>query len=198
MSEQLPTSIALFPLHTVLFPGGRLPLQIFEARYLDLVRDCLRNKRGFGVVPIKEGREAGGAAVPFLLGTYVEIIDWSQGSNGLLNIVTLGKHRFHFETYGVGQNKLMSAPIEWREPPATLATDEQYLELRVLLNKLLEHRQSIDGENAPAPLSNTDIAYRIAEYLPLSAIQKVSLLALDDDLALLSSIDTFISQLRTA
>jgi uncharacterized protein len=191
------TTIALFPLQTVLFPGGRLPLQIFEARYIDLIRDCLRAKQGFGVVPIKEGREAGGIAVPFLVGTYVEIIDWSQGSNGLLNILTYGQRRFCFEAYRVASNNLMTATIEWLPPPKALASDGQFLELRALLHKLLEHHHAIDEANPRSALSNADVVYRIAEYLPLHTTQKVALLTLDDDLALLSSIESLISQLRT-
>ncbi len=194
--DSAPT-IALFPLQTVLFPGGRLPLQIFEARYIDLVRDCLRAKHGFGLVPIKEGREAGGTAVPLLLGTYVEIIDWSQGSNGLLNILTQGQRRFRFQAYSVAPNNLMTATIEWRAPPKALASDEQFLELKALLHKLLEHHHAIDEANPLSALSNADIVYRIAEYLPLNTTQKVALLTLDDDLALLSSIESLISQLRT-
>jgi 4-hydroxy-3-polyprenylbenzoate decarboxylase len=82
---------SLFPLGTVLFPGGPLPLRIFETRYIDLVRRCMRDGMGFGVVLIREGVEAGGAATTFDVGTYARIVDFSQQPDGLLGISCLGE-----------------------------------------------------------------------------------------------------------
>jgi hypothetical protein len=86
MSEEIP----LFPLSTILFPGGPLVLRIFEARYLDLVKRCMRDGTGFGVVQIREGQEAGGPALTFDVGTYARIVDFSQQPDGLLGIRALG------------------------------------------------------------------------------------------------------------
>ena len=77
--------IPLFPLGTVLFPGGPLHLRIFEPRYLDMVSRCLREQSRFGVVAIKEGSEVG-AATTFTVGTTGEIVDWRQEADGLLGI----------------------------------------------------------------------------------------------------------------
>lgn len=189
-------TIALFPLQTVLFPGCLLPLQIFEARYIDLVRDCLRTNQGFGVVPIKEGREAGGPAIPFLMGTYAEIADWSQGTNGLLNILTRGTRRFRIRAHDVASNHLLMASVEWRDSPGVTATPDEYAELRALLHKLLEHNHAIDQANELARLSNTEFVYRVAEMLPFTLAQKVELLSLEDDRALLTCMEIFLSQLR--
>lgn len=188
-------TIALFPLHAVLFPGGLLPLQIFEARYVDLVRDCLRMNQGFGVVPIKEGREAGVGAIPFLVGTYAEIADWSQGSNGLLNILARGTRRFRIQSHSVAPNQLMTAQVEWSSAPKVLADSERYVELRALLNRLLQHKHAIEQASSLGRLSNAEIAYRIAEVLPITSTQKVDLLSHDDDLTLLTAMETFLSQL---
>ena len=65
--------IPLFPLSTVLFPGGTIPLQIFEDRYHSMIQDCLESNSKFGVVLIKEGKEVGGAAVPHRVGTLAKI-----------------------------------------------------------------------------------------------------------------------------
>ena len=70
------SSIPLFPLNTVLYPHGRLPLRIFEPRYLDMVSDCMKTDSGFGVCLIKQGAETGPAATCFNTGTYAEIIDF--------------------------------------------------------------------------------------------------------------------------
>ena len=77
--------IPLFPLNTVLFPGGPLPLRIFETRYIDMISERMREDAPFGVLLIKEGHEAGPAST-YEIGTLARITDWYQGSDGLLGI----------------------------------------------------------------------------------------------------------------
>ena len=95
------TDIPLFPLGTVLFPSGRLPLQIFERRYVDMISKCMREGTGFGVVWIRRGSEVAEASVTNLdlgdYGTMATIVDWDQLPNGLLGITIEGTQRFHFE-----------------------------------------------------------------------------------------------------
>ena len=86
-------SIALFPLNIVLFPDGPLPLRIFETRYVDMVRRCMREARGFGVVLIREGSEVGPAET-FDVGTMAKIVDFHQLSDGLLGLSCVGGQRF--------------------------------------------------------------------------------------------------------
>ena len=87
--------IPLFPLGTVLFPGGPLPLRIFEARYIDLVRRCMREGSGFGVVLILDGTEAGDTPAQICdVGTYARIVDFSGEPGGLLGIEARGERRF--------------------------------------------------------------------------------------------------------
>src|SRR5215472_14441288 len=85
--------LALFPLNTVLFPGGALPLRIFETRYLDMVSRCLKEGQGFGVCLIREGAETGAAKI-HMAGTLAEIGDWSRGEDSLLHILVRGTRRF--------------------------------------------------------------------------------------------------------
>jgi len=91
-------AVPLFPLHTVLFPGGPLPLRIFEARYLDMVSDCLKRDRGFGVVLIEQGREVGEAASCHEVGTLARIIDWDKRDHGLLEIICQGVNYSNFNS----------------------------------------------------------------------------------------------------
>ena len=85
--------VPLFPLRTVLYPGGPLPLRIFEPRYIDMVSKCLKKDCQFGVLLIREGNEAG-AASTYNIGTLARITDWYQGSDGLLGITAVGEQRF--------------------------------------------------------------------------------------------------------
>ena len=96
-------SMPLFPLRTVLFPGGTLPLRIFEPRYVDMVRWCMRESQGFGVVLLREGSDVLDAKDPgghekapqiFDVGTKAQIIDFDQADNGLLGIVARGGEKF--------------------------------------------------------------------------------------------------------
>ena len=84
-------NIPLFPLHTVLYPDGQLPLRIFEPRYVDMISECLKTNTGFGVCLIKQGAETGPAATCFNIGTYAEVVDFSRQTNGLLTITIQGK-----------------------------------------------------------------------------------------------------------
>jgi len=98
--------IPLFPLNAVLFPGGSLPLRIFEARYIDLVRNCMRSGDGFGIVLIVEGPEAGGPAQTCDVGTYARIIDFSQQPDGLLGIHAVGERRFRIACRRDGKTRI--------------------------------------------------------------------------------------------
>src|SRR5687768_15209514 len=93
MSVVLP----LFPLNTVLFPGGPLRLRIFEPRYLDMVSRCMRESSSFGVALITEGKEAGGTARTTGVGTTARIVDFERLDDGLLGITARGEQRFTIE-----------------------------------------------------------------------------------------------------
>ena len=83
--------VPLFPLHTVLYPGGPLPLRVFEARYLDMISHCLKSETNFGVVLIREGKETGPVTM-HEVGTLARITDWYQGSDGLLGVTAIGEN----------------------------------------------------------------------------------------------------------
>jgi len=89
----MPENLALFPLNTVLFPGGPLPLRIFETRYLDMLSRCFKNDQGFGVCLIEQGSETGPAR-SYTVGTLARVRDWSNGPDGLLHILAVGERRF--------------------------------------------------------------------------------------------------------
>lgn len=134
MTQQLP----LFPLQTVLFPGGRLQLKIFEARYLDLVGRCLRDESPFGVCLIRRGNEAGAPAEFFPLGTSARIVDWEQRADGLLGITVHGERRFRVLSSSVDSSRQILGEVEWCEemPAVTSPPDSELAPLRELLAHL--------------------------------------------------------------
>jgi Lon protease-like protein len=104
--------IPIFPLNTVLFPGGVLPLRVFEARYMDMTRECMRKGAPFGVCLIREGREVGAAAVPHTIGCLANIADWDMQQLGLLQLRTLGGSRFRILSQQIAGNGLITAEVE--------------------------------------------------------------------------------------
>lgn len=105
-------TIPLFPLHTVLFPGGQLPLKIFEARYLDMVSECLRTEQPFGICLIRSGKEVAGSAECYEIGTLAKIIDWDKRDDGLLEIVVEGEQRFRLLNKRERPNQLAEGDVQ--------------------------------------------------------------------------------------
>ena len=113
-TEQIP----LFPLRVVMFPGGRLDLQIFERRYIDLVSHCMRTSTGFGVCLLKEGEEVIQEGIDQTIhrtGTYSNIIDWDQLENGLLGITVEGSTKFNIEDCWQIDSGVLQANVEFSQ-----------------------------------------------------------------------------------
>lgn len=168
----------IFPLGTVLFPGGVLPLRIFEQRYLEMTKTCLRDNRPFGVCLIKEGHEVGTPAVPHRVGCLATIEDWEMPQLGMFQLVTRGTERFRLLDTSVAANGLMTGTIE-RLPADTPATAPDAVCADVL--KLLIDR--VGAGHFPAPIELDDpswVSFRLAEILPLDAAVKQALLEIGD------------------
>jgi hypothetical protein len=175
-----PVEIPLFPLGTVLFPGGPLPLRIFEARYIDLVRRCMRDGSGFGVVLIREGAEAGGPALTFDVGTYARIVDFSQQPDGLLGVRANGERRFRILERRRARDGLNLADVEWLPDELRQPLPEEFAELAPALDAILtqvgEPYASLERQVDDAAW----VAGRLAEVLPIPAAHKQHCLELDD------------------
>ncbi len=184
MSPGFPSmlEIPLFPLGTVLFPGGPLPLRIFETRYIDLVRRCLRDGAGFGVVLIREGAEAGGPALTFDVGTYARIVDFSQQPDGLLGIRAAGERRFRILERRRARDGLNLADVEWLPQEPRLSLPAEFADLGPALEAILEQ---VGEPYAGLERHMDDAAWvtgRLAEILPLPTVHKQHCLELDDPL----------------
>lgn len=191
-------SIALFPLNTVLFPGGPLPLRIFEPRYLEMVSHCMKNERPFGVCLIAEGKEAGEASTPHEHGTLAYIEDWNQLSDGHLGITARGGERFIVKQTEIAPNQLVSAEIELiDEDPAESAVEEQYQPLVEILQKALPQAGPL-YENMQPHWDDPDwVAYRIGELLPPDNQFKLELLQADTSHERLALVDRYIKSHST-
>jgi len=188
------STLALFPLRTVLVPGGALGLRVFEPRYLDLVRDCGRSGDGFGVCLILEGQEAGAVAATAAFGTEARIEDFGTGEDGLLTLRVRGRRRFHVQQTRVRDNGLIVAVVDWREPEPD---DELHPEHAVLAQVLDHILQQVGGEHANAAPACLDdpawVGWRLVELLPLADRQRQALLQEDDPHARLDQILALVS-----
>jgi Lon protease-like protein len=182
MSAQLTaqlTELPLFPLNTVLFPGGRLPLRIFEQRYMDMAKACLRERTPFGVCLIREGREVGAPAIPAAVGTLARIAAWDMPQLGVLQITALGEQRFRILERHVQPDGLARASIEMMDEESDSAVPASCSACVKLLERVIEQQAGL--LELPHRLdSATWVSSRLAELLPLPLPAKQELLELDN------------------
>lgn len=175
MSDALP----LFPLQTVLFPGGPLPLRIFEPRYVDMVRRCMRDGAPFGVVFILEGGEVGDVASVAGVGTSARIHDFSQLPDGLLGILCRGERRFRLLSRERQADGLYVGAIEWLPEPATVPLPATFRPLAQLLERVLPELGALYAD-LPRQLDDAGwVGCRLAEILPIEQAEKQGLLEVD-------------------
>lgn len=179
---ETPTSLPLFPLSSVLLPGAALSLRVFELRYLDLVRECGRSGRGFGVCLILEGDEAGAPAVPAAVGTAAAIEDFDCGADGLLRLRVRGGRRFRVHRTRVRGNGLLVAEAGWLDEDGDAPLKPEHALLGELLRRMLERVAGVDVARVPEALfaQAAWVGWRLAELLPLPEDERQALLQEDD------------------
>ncbi len=190
MSYELP----IFPLNTVLFPGGVLPLKIFEQRYMAMTSECMREGRPFGVCLIEKGQEVGAPAQPHAVGVEARIIDWDMQQLGVLHVTTRGGSRFRILDSAVDREGLRRArvmPIADEKPLAVPAAQQGLLAL------LREIVAEVGNERIPEPHDYDNAVwagYRYCEVLPIPLAARQKLLELDDAVSRLEIIQQFLQQ----
>lgn len=187
--------IALFPLSAVLLPYGRMPLQIFEQRYLDLVKSSMRSSESFGMVRIQRGVEIGSARLPELadIGTLATIVDWDQLDNGLLGITVEGGQRFRPVNCWREDNGLVRAEVDVLPPLEPAAMIESWEPMRTVLQGLEAHPH-VQRIGMPADLDDAwQVAYSLVQLLPLDEILKEELLALGSIEELMRELDVLLN-----
>jgi uncharacterized protein len=180
--------IALFPLHTVLFPGGPLPLRIFETRYTDMVRRCMREQEPFGVVLIQEGDEAGVVATTATVGCSARVADFYTLQDGLLGISCVGDRKFRVSRVWRAPDGLNMGEVTWLDPEPALALPDEYARLgatvRTALGELAQQYQHVEKKYEDAGW----VGSRLTELLPIELNDKQVLLELDDPVARLEAL----------
>jgi Lon protease-like protein len=159
--------IPLFPLRTVLYPAGRLPLKIFEQRYLDMTKHCIRDDSVFGVCLIREGAEVGAPALPWATGCTARIQEWDVPHLGMFLLMCQGEAVFDVAEQWTAPNGLLWGRVQLREPEIEVALPPDQQHLAELLAKIIA---KVGADHFPAPVALHDanwVAYRLAEVLPI-------------------------------
>ena len=189
--------IPLFPLQAVLFPGGPMPLKIFEPRYLRMISRCLKDNASFGVVLIREGAEIG-PATTYDVGTLARIDDWYQGEDNVLRISVVGEERFLLESASTRDDGLnMGAVALMHTESKTLLPDDCSIladVLEDLINQVGGFYESIERRFADASW----VGCRLAEIIPISLEQRQQCLEITDPLTRLKLLKSLIKTIGTA
>jgi uncharacterized protein len=199
VSARSPTALPLFPLKTVLFPGGVLPLKVFEQRYIEMTKVCLKDDRPFGVCLLKEGDEVatpGAPPAPELapIGTLARITTCDVPQLGILHLRTEGGTRFQLQSHLVADDGLVVGQVIALAPEPALALPEAYRPLAKLLELLVDR---VGRTNFAAELALGDascVGYRLAELLPLPLPIKQSMLEINDSEIRLKVIAQFLKE----
>ncbi len=191
--------IPLFPLRTVLFPGGFLPLRIFEQRYLKMVRNCAEDDSGFGVCLIREGEEAVSPVKTAQVGTYAQIIDWYTLEDGLLGVSATGTLRFATENTWQDDDGLFRAQVRVLPEPEGCEVPEAYSVLSDVVARFMEQvSRNYPGYTPDCLQDAVWLGYRLSELLPLAGIEKQHLLELSDPLERLQKLVDILPRFQSA
>ena len=197
--------LPLFPLNAVLFPDGIMPLRVFEARYIDMVRDCMRRDAPFGVVLLKSGSENGHEAKPEQVGCIAHITSWDMPQFGLLQLRTRGGLRFRIHATRHGANNRLEGRIDLIADDAPAPITDLHLECASTLKRVIDdlyrrhasgHEQAADSPFAlPIRLDDSAwVANRWCEILPIPLKAKQKLLELEDAESRLEIVHRFLQQ----
>ena len=190
-------SLALFPLNTVLFPGCTLDLQLFEARYLDMISRCMKKGESFGVVCILDGKEVGLAPDGYaLIGCEALIRDFKQQDNGLLGIRVEGGRRFRVRDAGVQKDQLLLAEVQWLDEAPDQPLEEEDADLLALLQALAEHPMVASLDMDTHADGQQALGNQLAYLLPFTEADKIDLLQPDDPQQRLDAIQMLLDELQ--
>ena len=190
-------TLPLFPLNTVLFPGCVLDLQIFEARYLDMVARCMKQGTGFGVVCILDGREVGNAPQGIAgIGCEALIRDFQQQDNGLLGIRVEGGRRFEVLGTELQRDQLLLAQIEWLDDAPEQPLQEEDQDLLALLKALAEHPMVAALNMNTEVAGQQSLSNQLAYLLPFAEADKIELLQVNDPQQRLDGIQALLDEIQ--
>lgn len=186
--------LPLFPLHAVLFPGGPLPLRIFETRYTDMVSRCMRDQQPFGVLLIQEGAEAGTVASTASVGCTARIVDFNTLPDGLLGISCVGERKFRVQRVWRATDGLNLGEITWLPEEPSMVIPAEYSRLsdvvRRAVTELDEHYEHVEKRFDDASW----VGSRLAELLPVDPNEKQVLLEIEDPIRRLEALASAVTE----
>lgn len=193
-----PAELALFPLRSVLFPGGLLMLKVFETRYLDLMSRCLRSGEGFGVIALRQGSEVKHSDEPVDLepvGVLCEIIEVDSPQSGILDLRCRGTHRFATASVRQQSDGLWLARVEFLPDDEPAVPDRTHAACVAALVDAIDTLNAQGAKPFLEPMQFDDagwVANRWCEILPITLAAKQKLMALEDPLIRLGLVDDFL------
>ena len=193
--------VAIFPLSTILFPGGVLPLRIFEARYMDMVRECMKSDRPFGICQITRGTETGLPAEHERIGCLARITEWDMEQLGLLNIRVVGAQRFNILERRAGRNALIRAHVALIDEDPVVAVPQDLVCCQELVRRLVAELEKdeprLEHRLVASPYrfeSASWVGNRLCEFLPIPPKTKQKLMEMDEPLTRLYRVKQFLEQ----
>lgn len=189
-------NVPLFPLNSIVLPRGRIPLQLFEPRYIDMLTRCLKEDRGFVVVLLRDGAETGPAASFYDIGTYVRIIDFQQLENGLLGITVEGTSKVSVIRSWRQDDGLNVGDVDVLLDEADSEVPDRFNELPSVLRALFRHPVVRDLDMEVDYSDARHVGWRLTELLPLDKQEKQRLVELQDPLERLSRLQELLEALE--
>ena len=184
----------IFPLRTMLFPDSRLPLRIFEPRYIDMVSKCMKDSLEFGVILSRESNDPK-MFETYNIGTMAKIIDWEQGNDGLLGITTIGTNKFKLLGMNKQEDGLNIGDVEIIKREGDFKPTENFSNLVSLLKAILDDINLYNDDEKKFE-SASWVSFRFAEILPLKLEDKQKCLEIDDPIIRLNYLEPLIRMIR--
>ena len=184
----------IFPLRTILFPDSKLPLRIFEPRYIDMVSKCMKDSLEFGVVLSRESNDPK-MFETYSIGTMAKIIDWEQGNDGLLGITTIGTNKFKLLGMNKQEDGLNIGDVEIIQREGDFKPTENFSNLVSLLKAILDDINLYNDDEKKFE-SASWVSFRFAEILPLKLEDKQKCLEIDDPIIRLNYLEPLIRMIR--
>ncbi|MEQ1515389.1 MAG: LON peptidase substrate-binding domain-containing protein [Usitatibacteraceae bacterium] len=190
-----PVELPIFPPGSVLFPGGTLRLKVFEQRYLEMAKTCLKSNSPFGISLIREGEEVGMPAVPESIGTAAQISEWDMQELGILQLRVKGAARFKIVSHSVLRSGLIVAQVSMLADD-TNADSAEYPACANFLRKVLTQTGAGDEVEEQNFDDAAWVGFRITELLPFSTTIKQKMLELTDANIRLQILHQFLTDQR--
>ena len=190
--------IPFFPLQSIVLPGGLFPLRIFERRYLDMVRDCIKNDTGFCITLIRHNSRKDFVTDIYNYGCYVKITDWNQLKDGLLGITVEGVNKVKVLSCNLDKTNLLAGEIENLELEKEYMIPQKHLLLSKFYKKIYPGIKHVISFKKERYADASWVGFRLIECLPLDSSTKNKLIAIDHAIERLDMLNVIVQKIYKA